>query len=324
MTKGLPPVTIPPNPKSFLPLGMGGSFYGLDHNHYQGESDLLAAMAEALEQGLTHFDTATDYGQGYSERLIGRFMAQEPTRRERIFLASKANLDKVSPKAIGQAIDASLHRLQTDYIDLYYLHWPRTAQDMSPWMEGLELARTQGKIRAIGVSNFSLWQMQQLAQVGRIDACQIGYNLLWRFPEKALLPYCQQQGISVVAYSALAHGILGGRYNRQLEFSHTDQRWSISLFRPEVWLRLFEIVEEFKLVSAQCQIPLPTLALRWLLHQQSVKGVLVSVKNPQQVRDNQAVLNTPVPTAVLVQLSRLSQKALQVIPDEGNPFGYHP
>jgi myo-inositol catabolism protein IolS len=204
-------VQIGGSQKRHLPLGMGGSFYGLDHQHQQGESEILSALEAALENGITHFDTATDYGYGYSERLLGRFIAADFKRREHIFLASKANLNDISARAINKAIEASLERLQTDVIDLYYLHWPRTGQDMRPWMQGLEAARQQGKIRAIGVSNFSVTQMQQLAKVGQIDAYQLGCNLLWRFGEKEILPYCAAQGIAVIAYSALAHGILSGK-----------------------------------------------------------------------------------------------------------------
>jgi myo-inositol catabolism protein IolS len=200
--------------KTHARLGMGGSFYGLDHANHQGEADILAAMQTALENGITHFDTASGYGNGYSESLIGRFMAADPPRRERIFLASKFASDDISAQAMLAAIVASRPRLQTDRIDLYYIHWPRTGKDLRPLMEGLETARQQGKINAIGVSNFSVAQMDQLAQVGQIDAHQLGYNLLWRYDEDDIIPYCAAHNIAVVVYSALAHGILAGKFTR--------------------------------------------------------------------------------------------------------------
>jgi myo-inositol catabolism protein IolS len=319
-----PEIQIGRSQKRHLPLGMGGSFYGLDHQHQQGEREILAALEAALEVGITHFDTATDYGAGYSERLLGRFMAADSNRRERIFLASKANLDETSTRAITQAIDASLERLQTDVIDLYYLHWPRSGQDMRPWMEGLETARAQGKIRAVGVSNFSVAQMQELAEVGQIDACQLGYNLLWRFGEKEILPYCAAHNIAVIAYSALAHGILSGKYARALEFVPDDQRWTISLFRGDVWGHVYEAVEGFKQVASRAQIALPHLALRWLLRQPTVSAVLVSAKNLQQVLANVQALELEVPDWALDELTALSDHVRPLIPDEGNPFGYHP
>jgi len=319
-----PPVRIGRSEKSHQPLGMGGSFYGLDHRNREGEADILEALTAALEHGVTHFDTASGYGAGYSERLLGQFMSADATRRERIFLASKANLDDISAQAISKAIDASRERLQTDMIDLYYLHWPRTGADMRPWMEGLETARQQGRIRAIGVSNFSVLQMEQLAEVGQIDAYQLGYNLLWRFGERDILPYCAEHNISVIVYSALAHGILSGRYGRQLDFVPTDQRWTISLFKPDVWPQVYEAVEGFKRVADQGSYSLAHLSLRWLLRQPAVTSVLVSAKNRQQLLSNVEALAVDIPDHVLDELSVLSDRVMPHIPDEGNPFGYHP
>lgn len=324
MNQSVSPIRIGRSEKLHLPLGMGGSFYGLDHPNREGEADILQALETALEVGITHFDTATGYGNGYSERLLGRFINAESSRRERIFLASKDNLDDISAQAILNSIDASLERLQTDYLDLYYLHWPRTGKDMRPWMEGLETARAQGKIRAIGVSNFSVSQMEQLAEVGKIDAYQLGYNLLWRFAERDILPYCQQNGISVIAYSALAHGILAGRYGRELEFTKGDQRWTITLFRNTVWPQVYEAVQKFKQVAQNAKVPLSHLAVRWLLNHPAIKSVLISAKNRQQVLSNREALEVTIPDSVFDELTVLSNQAIAQIPDEGNPFGYHP
>jgi myo-inositol catabolism protein IolS len=307
-----------------LPLGMGGSYYGLDHRQQEGEREILNALETALEEGITHFDTASGYGDGYSERLLGRFMRAEAGRRARIFLASKANLDDVSARAVRAAIAASLERLQTDFIDLYYLHWPRSGRDLRPWMEGLEAARQEGKIRAIGVSNFSVAQMEQLAEVGQIDACQLGYNLLWRFPEKDLIPYCAERGIALVAYSALAHGILAGKYEPKLAFAPTDQRWTISLFKEDRWPQVHRAVEVMKGIAEGAGLPLAHLALRWLLSRPAVGAVLVSAKSRQQVLDNLQALTAEIPAGVLGEVTALSDRAMQVIPNEGNPFGYHP
>ncbi len=303
------------------PLGMGGSFYGLDHAKLEGETDILAAWETAFALGIRHFDTATGYGDGYSERLLGRFVAG---RRDQIFLASKANLDDTSSQAILAAIDASLERLQTDVIDLYYLHWSRTGKDMRPWMTGLETARRQGKIRFVGVSNFSVSQMEQLSEVGQIDACQMGYNLLWRFNERDILPYCANHNIAVIAYSAMAHGILSGKYPRQLEFAPNDQRHGIRLFKPDAWSQVFEGVEEFKQLAQRENLMLSHLALRWLLHQASISSVLVGSKNKQQVLENQKALALEIPDRVFTELSALSDKLIKTIPDDRDLFGYQP
>jgi aryl-alcohol dehydrogenase-like predicted oxidoreductase len=303
---------------------MGGLFYGLDHGNHQGEADILAAMEVAFENGITHFDTATGYGYGYTERLIGRFMAADPSRRDSIFLASKSSSDDISTKMMMDAVDGSLKRLQTDVIDLYYIHWPRTGKDLRPWMEALERARQQGKIHAIGVSNFSVAQREQLSEAGHIDAHELGYNLLWRFDEQDIIPYCVEHKIAVVVYRALAHGILAGNYPRHLKFVPDDQRRTILLFREGIWPQVYDAVEAFKVIAERESRPLTHLALQWLLRQKSVTSVLVSAKNKQQALANIQALKGEISDQTLDELTAISNCVTQSIPDEGNPFGYHP
>jgi len=306
------------------PLGMGCSFYGI--NQWDGEEveRILASMELALESNVTHFDTAEGYGNGESERLIRRFIAADSSRRERMFIASKANLQDFTAEAMLKSIDASRKRLQTDVIDLYYLHWAHKGKDLRPVMEGLETAKQTGKIRAIGVSNFSVEHMQQASEVTKIDAHQLGYSLLWRFPEKEIIPYCLENDIAVVVYSALAHGILAAKYERQLQFQAHDQRWSILHFRDDVWSNLYESLEQFKAIVQDSNHSPVELALGWLLQQKGVTAVLASAKNPDQLLANAAVLNCDIAPHILDALTGFSNDAMSHIPDEGNPFGYYP
>jgi len=319
-----PPVQIGSNEKRHAPLGMGCSFYGVNEWGGQQTDAILEAMATALDNGITHFDTAEGYGGGESERLIGQFLSADSTRRDQMFIASKANLNDTSAQAMLDAIDASRTRLQTDVIDLYYIHWPRTGKDLRPMMEGLETARQQGKIKAIGVSNFAVEHMEQVAEVGKIDAHQMGYSLLWRFPERDIIPYCVENQIAVVVYSALAHGILAGKYQRDLTFDEGDQRWRILHFRDDVWSNVYESMLAFKAVADRIEKPLSQLAIRWLLHQQSVTSVLVSAKNPTQAHTNATALNGEIDISIMDELTTISDQAMRHIPDDGNPFGYHP
>lgn len=320
----LPSVEIGAGTGFHAPLGVGCSFYGISDWAGSEAQALYDAMVTALDNGLTHFDTATGYGGGESEKLIGRFIQDDAKRREKMYIASKANLNDVSAKAILEAIDGSRNRLQTDVIDLYYIHWPRTGQDMRPMMEGLETARQQGKIKAVGVSNFSVEQMRQVQEVGKIDAHQLGYNLLWRFPEADIIPYCVENKIAVVVYSALAHGILSGKYERELAFVADDQRWRILLFRDDVWSAIYPDVQAMKALAEKAGVSLVHLALRWLLHQASITSVLVSAKNPTQALANATTLSAEIPESVFAELTAISEKVKNKIPDEGNPFGYHP
>jgi aryl-alcohol dehydrogenase-like predicted oxidoreductase len=318
------PVKIGRSEKQHRPIGFGCWSFGPDQWSGKEDDNLLSAMESAWANGIRHFDTASGYGNGHSERLVGRFMAAEPGRREQLFLASKYQTTEVSVQNMLNAVDASLAKLQTDMIDLYYIHWPRAGKDLRPWMEALETARQQGKIRTIGVSNFSIEQMEQVAQVGRIDAHQLPYNLVWRFGERDIIPYCVEQNVAVVAYSAIAHGILVGRFARDLELPAGDQRPGMVLFKPHVWSHVYEGVEEFKRVAEHAGRSLIHLAIRWALHQSSMTSVLVGARNARQAASNAQALEGDIPDSVFDELTAISDRVMKHIPDEGNPYAYHP
>ena len=305
------------NPRS--PLALGGTVFG-----DQSEAGWLAVMQAALSHGINHFDTANGYGNGQSETLIGQFMAAQPARRETIFLASKASHNEVTAARMTALLDQSLARLQTDVIDLYYIHWPRQGQDLRPWMEALETARHQGKIRAIGVSNFSIEQMEQVATVGTIDAHQLCYNLLWRFAERDIIPYCQANGITVVTYSSMAQGILTGKFPRQLQLASNDKRPNTVLFDPAIWPHAHAGVEKLKILAQQANRSLSHLALRWVLQQPAIDTAVVGARTPDQVADNASALAGPIPADIFAQMTAISDEVIQHIPDTGNQYRYYP
>lgn len=176
-------------------------------------------MQAALANGIDHFDTATGYGEGASEKLVGRFLKG---RREQVYLATKAGIQDENPQTMLDSVRRSLDRLNTDTIDLYYIHWPRSDLDIRPAMEGLQLARAQGLVKAVGVSNFSAAQMARVSQVGQIAANQIPHSLLWRSPERDAIPYCRAHGIGVITYGTIGYGILTGKFERKLSFQPED------------------------------------------------------------------------------------------------------
>jgi diketogulonate reductase-like aldo/keto reductase len=161
------------------------------------------ALRTGLSLGMTVIDTAEIYGSGHSEELIGRAIAGQ---RNRVFLVSKVWPSHVGGGGIARACAASLSRLGTDYLDLYLLHWPNGVTDFSYVVAAFESLRSAGKIRAWGVSNFNVRQMEELFQVPQGDHCttnQVPYNLGDRGIEQDLLPWCEQQGMPVMAYSPL-------------------------------------------------------------------------------------------------------------------------
>ena len=301
------------------PLALGGTVFG-----DQSDEGWRAVMEAALTSGINHFDTASGYSNGRSEQLIGKFLTAAPHRRATIFLASKASPNEMTAQAMLAQVEQSLARLQTKVIDLYYIHWPRQGKDLRPWMEGLEAARRQGKIRAIGVSNFSVEQMTQVATVGRIDAHQICYNLFWRFAEQAVIPYCRQHHIAVTTYSSVAQGVLTGKFPRHPQLGMDDKRPNTVLFDAAVWPHVYEGVEQLKRLAQASGRSLGHMALRWVLQQPGIDTAVVGARTPTQVQDNAQALIGDLPATLFAQMTAISDEVIRHIPDTGNQYRYYP
>ncbi|MEK6962870.1 MAG: aldo/keto reductase [Nanoarchaeota archaeon] len=306
-------------------LGLGTWSFGGDQWEGQEDKDSLATLQAAIEAGITHIDTAQGYGNGHSEELVGKFLTERSIKRGDLFIATKFFLDP--KKEVSDFVQESLQRLQTSYLDLMYIHWPnKDVPDMRTVMQALEAERKKGTVRGIGVSNFSVEQMKQVSEAGKIDAHQLCYNLLWRSPEKDVLPYCKEQGIPTVIYSPLLLGILTGKYgSTPPQFGKDDIRGRMVVhFKPAVYPYVYSAVEEMKAVAQDVGRPLVHLALQWLFHQNGVGSVLVGARNPEQFRENMAALENPLPEQVLNQLTEISDRFQPYIPETGNIFDYHP
>jgi aryl-alcohol dehydrogenase-like predicted oxidoreductase len=310
------------NPKSFSPLGLGCWQYNPSLWSAGQEQALLDTMDTALAHGMDHFDTATGYGDGASEKLVGRFLHG---RRSQVFVATKAGIQDENPRTMLESVKASLVRLDTDFIDLYYIHWPRSDIDIRPAMEGLELARAQRLVRAVGVSNFSVAQMELVSQVGKIDAHQIPHSLLWRARESDVIPFCRQHGIGVIAYGVMGYGILTGKFNRKPTFKPEDDRsHRILFFEEPTWGAIYAAVEQMKTVAQEVQRPLQHLAIRWSLAQLGIVCALAGANSPAQAVQNVAALQGELPTWALDRLTEISEALKKDIPAEANPNKFEP
>lgn len=314
----LRPVRIGTSPIEQAPLAFGGSWYMPYAVASDEDIDRLAAMQAAFDGGVCHFDTGAGYGKGHSEELYGQFLKG---RREALFIASKADPAESTAAAMHAQVEGSLRRLGVERIDLYYIHWPRTGRDMRPVMEGLERARAEGKIGAVGVSNFSVAEMAQVAEVGTIDAHQLGYNLLWRYAEDDVIPYCVANNIKVIAYSTMAHGILTGKFGRDPGLKEGDQRHSILPFRADIWPHVYDGVEELKAIAAEAGRPLAQVAIRWTLARPGIDMVLIGGRNAAQVEDVTPALSGTIPAAIFDRMTAVSGAVVRRIPNAGNLFG---
>jgi myo-inositol catabolism protein IolS len=293
---------------------LGGDAWGA-----QDDAVSIHTLRRALDLGITHFDTAQVYGRGHGEELLGAVLdgcSQE------LFIATKllyTNKDRVE-----KALSYSCKRLRRKSFDLVYIHWPKKGGDLSGMMEGLETARQKGIIRFIGVSNFSVCAMQEVMKSGTIDACQLGYSLLWRKGEQEIIPFCRSNGIALVSYGSLAEGILTGKFGSLVRFAEGDHRQRTVLFDQMIWPKVHTAVEEMKKIVNEAGATLPQCAIRWLMQLAGVRSVLVGARTPQQVEENSKALHASISPDVLSRLTGISDRLMSELPDEGNVFRWNP
>jgi aryl-alcohol dehydrogenase-like predicted oxidoreductase len=262
---------------------MGGWMWG---GTDQRES--VATIHAALNQGINLIDTAPVYGFGVSEEIVGS--ALEGVRTQTV-IATKAGLEwrdgKVYRNAtrarITQEIDESLRRLRTDYIDIYQVHWPDPLVPVEETAEAMRRLYEQGKIRAIGVSNFSVAEMQRFRQVAPLHVLQSPYNLFERAVEAEILPYCRANDIVTLGYGALCRGLLSGRMRPDSKFEGDDLRRIDPKFQPPRFAGYLDAVRQLdELAQRRFNRRVIHLAVRWMLDQ-GVSVALWGGRHPNQV-----------------------------------------
>jgi aryl-alcohol dehydrogenase-like predicted oxidoreductase len=251
----------------------------------------IATIRAALEQGINLIDTAPAYGFGASEEIVGRALADAGLRSQAI-IATKAGLEwhdgriyrNASRARIMQEIDASLSRLRTDYIDIYQVHWPDRLVPVEETAEAMLELYEQGKIRAIGVSNFSVAQMERFREVAPLHVLQSPYNLFERDIEYEILPYCRANRIVTLGYGALCRGLLSGRMRSDTTFDGDDLRHLDPKFQPPRFAQYLAAVERLaQLARDRHAARVVHLAVRWMLDQ-GIGVALWGARRPEQLR----------------------------------------
>ena len=253
-------------------LALGTWAFGGDWGSFDDE-EAKATIHAALDRGVTLFDTAQGYGFGVSERLLASALWQR-VKREQVIVATKGGLRQdgdnllrdLSAKWLRQGVESSLRNLETDYIDLYQLHWPDPKTPAEETVGALEKMVGEGKIRHAGVSNFSPRQMDELARYGRVETDQPPYHMFRREIERDVLPYCAKHDIGVLAYGPLAHGLLSGRMTTKTTFAQDDWRSKSSDFTGERFRRNLAVVTRLQQYADSRGITLPQLAVAWVIH----------------------------------------------------------
>jgi len=256
---------------------VGGTGWGVA----SAESDRLAAVRRALEVGLTFFDTAPAYGDGASESLLGRAIRSE---RDRVAIATKVG-PRDDPR---RSLEASLRRLATDYVDLLQLH--EALEGWERQLEQLHTLQERGKALAIGLCNATHRQLARALEIAPVVAYQGAYNVFDRDVEQRELPLCRERHIAFLAYRPLAAGLLGGKYGASAppEFPATDHRRNIYWFKGREFERRRTVVARLAPIARQLDMPLPGLALAWVLARPGVSIVLAGARTSEQVDQNLA------------------------------------
>jgi aryl-alcohol dehydrogenase-like predicted oxidoreductase len=248
---------------------MGGWMWG-----GTDEARSIATIRSAIDRGVTLIDTAPVYGFGRSEEIVGR--ALEGSLRQKVTIATKVGLAwkdgavyrDSRPARIRQEIEDSLRRLRTDVIDLYQVHWPDIETPIAETARTLEDLRREGKIRAVGVSNYSPGQMQAFSKVAQLDAVQPPYNLFEREIEADVLPYAAGTKLTILSYGALCRGLLSGRMAADTKFEGDDLRKIDPKFQGARFLQYLAAVDELKkLARERFGKSVLALAVRWVLDQ---------------------------------------------------------
>ena len=287
---------------------MGGWMWGGSN-----ENDAINAIHSALDRGINLIDTAPVYGFGRSEEIVGKALAVGG-RRKRAYIATKVGLDWKDQKAFRNASKAriieeaenSLRRLQTDVIDLYQVHWPDPHTPIAEIAEAMGELHRAGKIRAIGVSNFSPAQMKEFRKVAPLHAAQPPYNLFERAIEEDVLPYCRGQDIAVLAYGSLCRGLLSGSMSRSSRFTGDDLRKNDPKFLPprfEQYLAAVERLDRF--AQERYGRSVIHLAVRWVLDRGETNIALWGARRADQLSPIANVAGWRIDSAAMAEIDRI-------------------
>lgn len=260
----------------------------------EGEDRSISSIEKAIDLGINFYDTAPVYGFGYSEELLGKALH---SKRKEVIIATKCGLrwkkeeikaleKRATKESILEEIDLSLLRLQTNYIDLYQVHWPDETTPIEDTMDTLLQIQKSGKVRYIGVSNYSVDQMKESLKYGQIVSLQPMYSMLERDIEKEILPFCIENNIGIICYSPLASGVLTGKYDENTKFEDWRGQGIIGNFTGDVFVSHIRKVKEITKIAQKYGKTTAQLAINWLLRQRGVTTAIVGVKNPNQVEQN--------------------------------------
>jgi aryl-alcohol dehydrogenase-like predicted oxidoreductase len=284
------------------------------------EDAAIRAIRHALDEGINLFDTAQGYGFGASERLLAR--ALEGYRRDQVVIATKGGLRPLgggrierdaSPEWIRAGVDDSLRALATDYVDLLQVHWPDPRTPLAETAGALAELVASGKVRHVGVSNFSPEQMEEFSATLPVETLQPPYHLFHRDIEATVLPYTRANDIGVLVYGPLAHGLLSGHLTAETRFADSDWRSHSPDFAGESFARNLQVVAALEqLANNELGIPISRLAVAWTLANPAVHVAIIGTRNAEHVDDAIAAADLELSDDVLRRIDEIAHDAVRI------------
>ncbi len=282
----------------------------------------IATIRRALDLGINFFDTAQAYGFGASERLLGAGLSDKIRgERDKIVIATKGGLRQsgnglvrdASPAWLRKGIEGSLRSLRTDYVDLYQVHWPDRQTPFAETADALSEFVREGKARYVGVSNFSAAELADMGRYRRIDTVQPAYNLFRRAIERDVLPYCREQGIGVLAYGPLAHGLLSGRMTANPTFPAGDWRSNSPDFRGDALRTNIAVVDRLRALAERRGHSLAHLAIAWTLAAPGVHVAIVGSHSPEQIAGTAGAVELEFTSGDLAEVEAIMKDAVPLV-----------
>lgn len=267
------------------------------------DADSEAACHAAIDAGVNWIDTADIYGQGRAERIVGRVVRDRPGE---VVVATKGGVAwemgagglsiwrEASGDYLRHALDRSLAALGLDCVDLYQVHWPVAGVDPADTFGALLELQRAGKIRHIGVSNYSVEDLAAAAGIVALASYQPGYHLMRRQVEQAELPWCAAHEVGVIAYGPLAHGMLTGKMDASTTFAANDWRAASEFFTDDAFAERIDVVRDLERLAAERPGGVAELAVMWVLRRPEVTAAIIGARNAAQATANAALAGAPL------------------------------
>lgn len=284
----------------------------------------IATIHAALDHGINFLDTAEAYGGGHSEEIIGQALKG---RREEVVLATKVSHAKCRRDQLRQALEASLGRLQTDYVDLYQIHWPWREIAPEEPLEEMTRLKEEGKIRAIGVSNFGMDLLPRCVEAAQVDSLQPPFSIVWREIDDEILPFCVSHGIGVLAYSPMAQGLILGKYKSKDELPE-DCRSRNVLTQEGVFEKVLAVSDMVAEVGERYGKSPAQVALNWVVATPGITCAIAGARRAEQIADSVGALGWQMDQEDYDRLSDAGREAFAPIPEgetlwHWKPDGFH-